>query len=161
MRRAVSLLLVAVTVPTVAFFIGVNSGADSLRAKQAAAAASKIDAVEPGPLRQQVIEREVIKIKTETKYVHPEACARAVQLATEALEETYRFSATTTDVLEASRLLGKAIVLEEVAVLIKARNKLHDYESDTLGSIFNLGDISKLLSESSENCRTELGKQDS
>lgn len=159
MRRAVSLLLVAVTVPTVAFFVGVNSGADSLRAKQAAAA-SKIKAVEPGPLKQQVIEREVIKVKTEKVYIHPESCARAVQLAVEALAETDKFLSTATEIQEVSRLLAKAIVLEEVQVLIKARNDLREHQNATLDNVFKLGDISSLLSQYSTSCEEELADKD-
>lgn len=159
MRRALPLLLAAIAVPVTSFFVGVNSGADSLRAKQAAAA-SKIEAVEPGPLKQQVIEREVIKIKTEKVYIHPESCARAVQLAVEALAETDKFLSTATEIQEVSRLLAKAIVLEEVQVLIKARNDLREHQNATLDNVFKLGDISSLLSQYSTSCEEELADKD-
>ena len=158
MKRAVVSLLAVVTIPATAFFVGVNAGADSLRAKHAAAA-SEIEAVEPGPLKQQVIEREVIKIKTEKVITYPQSCLEASLLAVEVLAEVDKISQYTGKLQLVADHLAKAIVLDDVRELNTAKGQIRSYRADIIGSQIALTDMRRSLDLANDSCTTELGEQ--
>jgi hypothetical protein len=156
LKGAAILAIAAVTIPTTTFFVGANSGADSLRNKQTQPA---IVAVEPGPLKQQVIEREVIRVKTEKVFTHPLDCLEANQLAVEILEETDKMSKHTGKLQTVADNLARAIVLENVQELNKAKALIRTYKSEILASQIDISNMRTSLASANDSCNEQLGEQ--
>lgn len=142
---------------TTAFFAGVNSGADSLRERQSQS--RPIQVIEPGPLKQQVIQQEVIKIETKTEYVMPEQCLRSIQAAIENYEAVSDLIADTSQLKKIVETLASAIVNEKVTELNVMRGQLRKYESDILSSVLALGGSNEALNFNNSKCSEIMGEQ--
>jgi hypothetical protein len=141
---------------TTAFFAGVSSGANSARDREASAA---IKAIEPGPVKERVVQQEVTKVVTKTEYVMPEECLLAIQAAVENYKAVTDLLDDTGQLEKITSTLASAIVHRKVTELNNMRGQLRSYEGAILGSVLDLGNAQESLEYNNQECSEVMGEQ--
>lgn len=152
MKLKLAAVSLALLVPTSAFFVGVNSGADSLRNKQL------VTATETSNQKPTTYTHETVRTVTEVKtvYVQPESCAKAAALSVELYNLHYQFDQDSGDLTLLFDTINTAIALKQVTTLNKAKLQVRDLHDKTLATELAISYAITDLKKENDDCMKDL-----